>query len=86
MGKVAYRFVPCDENGRPRENSQYTSIRDVEERIQAGSTITANLLGFSEWEVVELRGPSGPLEGATDEQGAPIPVGGTLVCRGVRRD
>jgi hypothetical protein len=85
MPKVAYRFVPCDEGGLPRESSQLTSIRDAAERIEVGAVIAAALLGFSEWEVVEVRSSPGPLRSANDANGTPIPPGGTLVCRGVRR-
>jgi hypothetical protein len=83
MPKIAYRFVPCDENGRPVEGSQLTSIRDGSERIEVGSVIEASLLGYAEWEVVEIRESSGPIGAACDSNGVPIAVVGTLVCRGI---
>ena len=84
MAKVAYRFVPCDVRGRARENSQFTMIRDTSERIATGSIITADLLGFQQWEVVELRDSSGPLGSVSEADGTAIPLGGSIVCRGVR--
>jgi len=80
---MAYRFLPCDEDGRPIEGSQLTSIRDDSERIEVGSVIEAELLGYAEWEVVEVRESSGPIGAACDSDGVPIPVVGTLVCRGI---
>jgi hypothetical protein len=85
MAKVAYRFVPCDDTGRPREHSQLTTIRDASEKIEVGAIVTADLLGHLEWEVVEIRKSSGPLARVNEADGTPIPVGGTLVCRGLRR-
>jgi hypothetical protein len=85
MAKIAYRFVPCDEAGQPREDSQLTSIRDGSERIEVGSLIAADLLGFVEWEVVEVRAASGARGSAAEADGTQIPLGGTIVCRGVRR-
>jgi hypothetical protein len=85
MTKIAYRFVPCDEEGRQRESSQLTSIHDAADRVEIGSVIAADLLGFYEWEVVELRASSGPLGSANEADGTPIPLRGTLVCRGVER-
>ena len=83
MSKIAYRFLPCDEGGRPMEGSQLTSIREGSERIEVGSVIEASLLGYAEWEVVEIRESPGPLGAACDSDGVPIAVVGTLVCRGV---
>jgi hypothetical protein len=65
------------------EGSQLTSIRDGSERIEVGSVIEASLLGYAEWEVVEIRDSSGPLGAACDTNGVPIAVVGTLVCRGI---
>jgi hypothetical protein len=83
VSKIAYRFLPCDEGGRPMEESQLTSIREGSERIEVGSVIEANLLGYAEWEVVEIREASGPIGAACDSNGVPIAVVGTLVCRGI---
>ena len=55
MSKVAYRFVPCDYDGRSRGNSQFTSIRNTSEDLRVGSVIDGNLLGYHRWEVVEVR-------------------------------
>ncbi len=85
MAKVAYRFVPCDDTGRPRENSQFTTIRDASEKIESGAIISADLLGFQEWEVVEVRESAGPLGSVSEADGTAIPLGGSIVCRGVRR-
>ena len=82
MSKVAYRFLPCDEDGRTRENSQYTSIRDADEVIGVGSVIHASLFGYDHWEVIEIRDDSGGLTSASSE-GTAIPLCGTLVCRAV---
>jgi hypothetical protein len=65
------------------EGSQLTSIRDGSERIEVGSVIEASLLGYAEWEVVEIRESSGPIGAACDSNGVPIAVVGTLVCRGI---
>ena len=65
------------------EGSQLTSIRDGSERIEVGSVIEASLLGYAEWEVVEIRESSGPIGAACDSNGIPIAVVGTLVCRGL---
>lgn len=80
---MAYRFLPCDDEGRPREQSQFTSIHDATERVSVGSVIEADLLGYRRWEVVEMREGSEGLMSVTGADGDPIPVGGTLVCRGV---
>jgi hypothetical protein len=45
--------------------------------------IDASLLGYDRWEVVEFRDTSRGLLGATDKDGTPIPLGGTLVCRDI---
>jgi hypothetical protein len=84
MGKVAYRFLPCDDAGRPRENSQYGVVTEARETLGVGSVIEADLFGYHEWKVIELRDESNSLFAATDADGTPIPLGGTLVCRGVR--
>jgi len=65
------------------EGSQLTSIRDGSERIEVGSVIEASLLGYAEWEVVEIPDSSGPLGAACDTNGVPIAAVGTLVCRGI---
>ena len=83
VSKIAYRFLPCDEDGRPIEGSQLTSVREGSERIEVGSVIEASLLGYAEWEVVEIRESSGPIGAACDSNGIPIAVVGTLVCRGL---
>jgi hypothetical protein len=84
MAKVAFRFFPCDDEGRPREQSQLTSIHDAAEAVGVGSVIEADLFGYDRWEVVEVREDSGGLMSATGADGASIPFGGTLICRGVR--
>ena len=81
--RVAFRFLPCDDEGHPREQSQFTSIHDAAELVAIGSVIEADLLGYHRWEVAEVREDSGGLTSATDADGDPIPLGGTLVCRGV---
>jgi hypothetical protein len=77
MGKVAFRFLPCDDQGRLREQSQLTSIHDTGETLAVGSVIEADLLSYERWD-------SGGLTSATGADGDSIPLGGTLVCRGVR--
>jgi hypothetical protein len=81
MDKVAYRFVPCDEAGRPHEGSQYTTT--TTEDLTVGSRIEATLLGYTSWEVVEVRRATRPLLGARDTFGNDVPLAGTIVCRGV---
>jgi hypothetical protein len=81
MQWVAYRFVPCDEEGQPRENSQYTTIST--ESLDVGSRIEAALCGYTTWEVVEVRSRTEPLLGASDSFGSEVPLGDTLICRGV---
>jgi hypothetical protein len=83
MGKAAYRFLPCDDEGRPREQSQVTSIHDTSEALAVGSVIEVDILGYKTWEVVEVRQNPGGLMSAADADGV-IPLGGTLVCRGIR--
>jgi hypothetical protein len=85
MGKLAYRFLPCDDEGRPRENSQYTTVAGDGEMLGIGSVVEAAIFGYEEWEVVEVRQDRGHLVSAFDADGTPLPFGGTLVCRGVRR-
>ena len=81
MEQVAYRFLPCDEEGRPRENSRYTTISTG--RLDVGSRIDVAIFGYTTWEVVEVRNQSGPLLGARDRFGNEVPLAGTLICRGV---
>jgi hypothetical protein len=81
MPRVAFRFVPCDEQGHPRKESQFTSIHEKAEPLAVGSVIEADFVGYDRWEVVEVREDSEGLIGATDRNGDPIPLGGTLVCR-----
>ena len=83
MGKVAYRFIPCDNEGRPREQSQFTSIHDATQTVGVGSVIEADLLGYRRWKVIEVREGSEGLMSVTGADGDPISVAGTLVCRGV---
>jgi hypothetical protein len=45
VGKVAYRFLPCDDEGRPREGSQYTTVADDNENLGVGSVIQAAIFG-----------------------------------------
>jgi hypothetical protein len=45
MEQVAYRLVPCDEEGQPRENSQYTTI--TTERLDVGSRFDLTLFGYT---------------------------------------
>ena len=80
---VAYRFVPCDEEERPREDSRYTTI--AAERLGVGSRVEAALLGYDTWEVIEVRDETGPLVGAKDGFGNDIALAGTVVCRGESR-
>jgi hypothetical protein len=79
--EVAYRFIPCDEEGRPRENSQLTIV--TVQDLGVGSTIDQEMLGYSSWEVLELLPEARPLLGAGDGLGSDIPLAGTLVCRGI---
>jgi hypothetical protein len=80
MKEVAYRLVPCDEEGQPCENSQYTTI--TTERLDIGTRIDLALFGYTTWEVVEVRSETGPLLGARDRFGNKVPLAGTLICRG----
>jgi hypothetical protein len=84
MGKIAFRFLPCDDEGRLREQSHLTSTHDTGETLAVGSVIEADILGYQRWEVVEVREDSSGLASATGADGDSIPLGGTLVCRGVR--
>ena len=83
MPKVAYRFLPCANDGSPREKSNLTLIRDENEGIGVGSVIEADLPVYHRWEVVEVRDDSGGLTSAADADGDLIRLGGTLVCRGL---
>jgi hypothetical protein len=80
--QIAYRFLPCDEDGRPRETSQYATITC--ERLGVGSRLDVAIFGHTTWEVVELREAPGPLLGARDRFGNDVPLAGTLICRAVR--
>jgi hypothetical protein len=80
--QIAYHFVPCDEDGQPRENSQYTTI--TSERLGVGSRLEEALFGYTTWEVVEVRSGTRPLLGARDRSGNNVPLAGTLICRAVR--
>lgn len=84
MPTVAYRFLPYDDDGSPRENSNLTLICDEDENIGLGSVVDADLLGYEKWEVIEMCIGSGPLISARDADGDAIPLEGTLVCRGIR--
>lgn len=79
--QFAYRLVPCDEDGQPRENSQYTTI--TSERLGVGSRLEAALFGYTTWEVVEVRSATRPLLGARVRSGNDVPLAGTLICRAV---
>ena len=81
MEQVAYRFVPCDEAGQPREDSRYTTV--TTERLDVGSRIDAAIFGYTRWEVIEVRSETEPLLGALDSSGNDVPLAGTLICRGV---
>jgi hypothetical protein len=81
MGELAYRFLPLDEEEQPRESSQYTITSA--QRIDVGSRVEAALLGYTTWEVVEVRSEAGPLLDVRDRFGAEMPFAGTLVCCGV---
>ena len=81
MVKVAYRFLPCDEEGRPREHSQYTFVADASEIFSTGTVIDSGVLGVERWQVVEVRREAGPLRGARDSDGSDLVIGGTLVCQ-----
>jgi hypothetical protein len=84
VAEVAYRFLPCDDEGRPRDGSQYTTVVDDDEDLGVGSVIEAAIFGYREWEVIEVRETPAPLIRAADADGSEIPLGGTLVCRGLR--
>jgi hypothetical protein len=83
MGKVAYRFLPYDDEGEPRESSQYTFISDSAEELGVGSVVRVPVFGYHEWEVVEIRRGRGPLSTAKDTDGTLLNFGGTLICRGL---
>jgi len=83
MEKVAYRFLPCDDAGEPRESSQYTFVSDSAEEPRVGSVVKVPVFGYHEWEVVEIRRGRGPLFNVTDADGKLLFFGGTLVCRGL---
>jgi hypothetical protein len=82
MGRLAYHFIPCDEHGRPRENSQITTIRE-EGTVGLGSVLEIEILGFRRWEVIEVLESSARRYGATAADGTEIPLGPSLVCRGL---
>ena len=73
--------MPCDEDGQPRENSQYTFI--ASEHLDVGSRLDAALVGRTAWEVVEVHSANRPLLGARDRFGDDLPFAGTLICRPV---
>ena len=81
MTERAYRFVPCDADGKPRENSELALLTD--ERLEVGSVVELELDSFSTWEVVELWPERGPLVSVTSPAGDDLSVEGTIVCRGV---
>jgi hypothetical protein len=83
-GHYASGLRSREDEGRPREQSQLTSINDADETVAVGSVIEADMLGYQSWKVVEVREDSGLLMSLADADGEPIPLGGTLVCRGVR--
>lgn len=76
MTKRAYRLLPLDEEGNPREGSQYVLVR--EKPVQVGDQIDGR------WEVVELRAETGGLMGARDADGTELPLAGTAVCKDLR--
>jgi hypothetical protein len=79
--KVAYRFVPLGDDGAVNDESQLVTI--TTQRLGIGSRIETELLGFTAWEVVEIRVGAEPFVSASDEDGRAIPFGGTVICRGV---
>jgi hypothetical protein len=84
MGRLAYRFVPLDDQGRLRESSRYTIVTAHE--LQVGDRIEQSLMGYDAWEVVEVSdaasGGSLPVA-VEDSSGVDIPLRGTVTCRGV---
>jgi hypothetical protein len=40
MVKVAYRFLPCDHDGKPREHSQYTYVANTAEMFSIAASST----------------------------------------------
>jgi hypothetical protein len=83
VSERAYRFIPLDADGKPRENSyyQHTSSRE----LRAGDVIEGpHIRGFTRWEVIDVRSETRPLLEARDASGAQIPLAGTLICRGLR--
>jgi hypothetical protein len=84
MSRLAYRFVPLDDQGRLRESSRYTIVTTHE--LQAGDRIEQSLMGYDAWEVVEVSdtAPGGsPPVAVEDSSGVDIPLRGTVTCRGV---
>jgi hypothetical protein len=77
--QVAYRFVPCDEAGRPRE--QYTTI--TSEHLSVGTRIDAALFGYKTWGVVQMLNDHRPLLDARDKFANDLPLAGTLICRAI---
>lgn len=84
MNRLAYRFVPLDDQGRLRESSRYTIVTPNE--LQVGDHIEQSLMGYDVWEVVEVSdatsGDSLPVA-VTDSSGVDIPLRGSVTCRGV---
>ncbi|MHB8470180.1 MAG: hypothetical protein ACYDCH_10555 [Gaiellaceae bacterium] len=77
----AYRFVPLDDDGAPRETTQYALIWDtplvVGSRFSEAGLVDAD----AGWEVVEVRSSAADLVAVRDALGRDVPVAGTLICR-----
>jgi hypothetical protein len=82
MPKLAHRFLPCGDDGRPRENSQYTAVANEDDHLGIGSVLMAEIFGFREHRNARRRRL---LITATDADGNAVAIRGKLVCRGVRR-
>jgi hypothetical protein len=87
VARLAYRFVPVSESERPAHSnvtrqSQYTLL--AADQLKVGDRITEPILGYEEWEVVELLPQPGPLLEARDASGEEIPLAGSAICRAVR--
>jgi hypothetical protein len=84
MSRLAYRFVPVDDQGRLRESSRYTILTTHE--LHVGDRIEQSLMGYDAWEVVAMSeaASDGSLPAAVrDSSGVDIPLRGTVTCRGV---
>ncbi len=82
MGKIAYRFIPCDDDETPREGSQLMLVSAA--RIAVGSLVEEDLFCCSVWEVVAVRAEDQLFRGAHDERGNEIPLGAATIsflCR-----